>query len=56
MRTDQERVKAVGVISEDDKRVVVTIKRITARGNHAEVKRKADGSLTVYEVKKRVMQ
>ena len=32
-----------------------TISAITDRGNNAEVRRKKDGSLTVYEVKKNIV-
>ena len=33
-----------------------TISAITDRGNNAEVRRKKDGSLTVYEVKKNIVK
>lgn len=41
-----------GIISENDRKLVDKIKKITSRGNDAEVRRKKDGSLAVYEVKK----
>lgn len=37
---------------EENKRLLTMIRKITDRGNDAEVKKKGDGSLTVYEVKK----
>ena len=37
---------------EENKRICTMIRKIIARGNDAEVKRKGDGSITVYEVKK----
>ena len=48
----EQEMKPVGVISEDDKKVLAKIKRITARGHDAEIRRKKDGTLTIYEVKK----
>lgn len=36
----------------EEKELIETIRRITDRGNNAEVKKAADGSLVVYEVKK----
>lgn len=41
-----------GIINENDRKLVEKIKKITSRGNDAEVRRKKDGSLVVYEVKK----
>lgn len=53
MRPEQIKRKPVPVeISPVDTNMVVTIKRILAKGNHAEVKAKTDGSYTIYEVKK----
>ena len=37
-----------------DYNVVSTIKEITSRGRNAEVKRRNDGSLVVYEVTKKI--
>jgi len=37
---------------EENKRICTMIRKIISRGNDAEVKRKGDGSITVYEVKK----
>ena len=48
--------KAVGAIGEDDKKMIGAIKQITAAGNHAEVRRKSDGSYTIYEVRKSIKQ
>lgn len=31
------------------------VEEITGRGNNAEIRRKKDGSLTVYEVKKKIV-
>lgn len=42
-------------ISETDARVIRKIRRITDRGNNAEVRKKKDGTLTVYEVKKNLV-
>lgn len=56
MRVDDNRTGTVGVVSDEDKKVLATIKHITAKGNNAEVKKRSDGSLTVYEVKKNLMQ
>lgn len=38
----------------DDKKVMDAIRKIVDRGNNAEVRRKADGTLVVYEVKKHI--
>lgn len=43
---------AVKDTEEENKRICTMIRKIIARGNDAEVKRKGDGSITVYEVKK----
>lgn len=37
-----------------EKQIMETIKRIVAKGNNAEVKRRKDGALVVYEVKKSI--
>lgn len=37
-----------------DKQIIDAIRRICAKGNNAEVKRRKDGSLVVYEVKKNI--
>ena len=47
-----EKTPTPGEISAVDTRMVITIKRILAKGNNAEVKGKGDGSYTIYEVKK----
>lgn len=44
-----------GVGCVTDKEIIKAIRDITSRGNHAEVKRKTDGTLTVYEVKKNIV-
>lgn len=36
----------------DDKKIIAAIHRIINRGNDAEVRKKKDGSIVVYEVKK----
>lgn len=41
-------------MSDKDKAIMATIRKICERGNNAEVKRRADGSLAVYEVKKSI--
>lgn len=41
-------------MGDKDKKILDAIKRIVERGNNAEVKRKKDGSLVVYEVKKNI--
>ena len=38
----------------DDAFIMKTIREITSRGNNAEVKRRSDGRLAVYEVKKSI--
>lgn len=40
--------------SPDDKQLLRAIKLITGRGNDAEIRRKPDGSLSVYEIKKNI--
>ena len=42
-------------ITETEAKVIRKIKRITDRGNNAEVRKKKDGSLTVYEVRKNIV-
>lgn len=42
-------------IAQSDITVLAKIKRITSNGNDAEVRRKKDGSLAVYEVKKSIV-
>ena len=39
---------------DDDVLIMQSIREITNRGNNAEVKRRSDGKLTVYEVKKSI--
>ena len=43
-----------GGVSMTEKQIIEAIKRIVERGNNAEVKRRKDGSLVVYEVKKSI--
>lgn len=38
----------------DDELIMKTIREITNRGNNAEVKRRSNGKLAVYEVKKSI--
>lgn len=56
MRMGTERAKTVGVISDEDKKMVAKIKKITSSGSDAEIRRRKDGTLTVYEVKKSAVQ
>ncbi len=42
-------------LQKEDVAMVTKIHWITAKGNHAEVKRRTDGRLVVYEVKKNVI-
>lgn len=38
-----------------DREVMEAIRRICAKGNNAEVKRRRDGTLVVYEIKKNIV-
>ncbi len=40
--------------ADDDVLIMKSIREITSRGNNAEVKRRSDGRLAVYEVKKSI--
>lgn len=40
---------------EDDRHIMELVRLITDRGNNAEIWRKGNGSLTVYEVKKHIV-
>ena len=40
--------------ADDDVLIMRSIREITSRGNNAEVKRRSDGRLAVYEVKKSI--
>lgn len=44
---------SAGVLN-DDVLIMKSIREITGRGNNAEVKRRSDGRLAVYEVKKSI--
>lgn len=44
------------VFDDTDRKLIRRIKRITSCGNDAEIRRKKDGSLAVYEVKKRFVE
>ena len=56
MITDQPEKQIVSeIIREKALYLLNTISAITDRGNNAEVRRKKDGSLTVYEVKKNIV-
>lgn len=44
---------SAGVLN-DDALIMKSIREITSRGNNAEVKRRSDGRLAVYEVKKSI--
>lgn len=39
----------------NDKQIIDAIRKITSRGNDAEVRRKKDGTLVVLEVKKNIV-
>ena len=39
-------------LADEDTAVLAAIRKITSKGNDAEVKRKADGKLHVYEIKR----
>ena len=54
MRMEAKSEFSVTAVKLDDMRVLNAIKDITGRGNNAEVRRRKDGSLTVYEVEKRI--
>lgn len=49
----RQRIK--GLVALNDKEVMRAIRLIVDRGNNAEVRRKRDGTLTVYEVKKNIV-
>ena len=40
---------------EDDRHIMELVRLITDRGNNAVIRRKGNGSLTVYEVKKHIV-
>lgn len=40
---------------EDDRHIMELVRLITDRRNNAEIRRKGNGSLTVYEVKKHIV-
>jgi len=39
----------------EEKKILEAIRRIVEKGNNAEVRRKKDGTLVVYEVKKNIV-
>ena len=39
---------------EEDKKIIETVRAIVGRGNNAEIKKNKDGSLKVFEVKKKI--
>lgn len=39
---------------EEDKRIIKTVRAIVDRGNNAEIKKNKDGTLKVFEVKKKI--
>lgn len=41
------------LVSEKEQQLIHRLKDISARGNNAEVKQNADGTWTIYEVKKK---
>ena len=48
------RLKKDVSLTENDVRTMEAIKAITSAGESAEVKRKADGGLTVYRIRKEI--
>lgn len=42
-------------MGKNEEKIMETIKRIVDKGNNAEVRRKKDGTLIVYEVKKNIV-
>ena len=48
MEVEQSQLK-------EDLQILQSIRRITNRGNNVEVRKKKDGQLTVYEVKKNIV-
>lgn len=42
-------------MNENERKVIEAIRKIVNRGGNAEVKRKKDGTLVVYEVKKNIV-
>lgn len=46
------RVHGSAALADEDTAVLAAIRKITSKGNDAEVKRKADGKLHVYEIKR----
>lgn len=42
-------------MSEKDRKIIEAIRRIVDKGGNAEVKRRKDGTLVVYEVKKNIV-
>lgn len=44
-----------GSVDEMDVKILRKVKRILDRGNNAEIKKRKDGSVTVYEVKKSII-
>ena len=44
-----------GLVNETDVKIIHKLNRILERGNNAEVKRKKDGTVAVYEVKKSIV-
>lgn len=54
LRAEAKSEFSATAVKLDDMRVLNAIKDITGRGNNAEVRRRKDGSLTVYEVEKRI--
>ena len=60
MRSDLKKIgeqKSADLVEQTERALYLTdvISAITNRGNNAEVRRKKDGTLTVYEVKKNIV-
>ena len=58
MRADLKKIgeqKRTDLVGQTERALLDVISTITDRGNNAEVRRKKDGTLTVYEVKKNIV-
>lgn len=53
-RTDLRTKRQKNSDLAEEAQIMAAIKNITDRGHNAEVKRRSDGSLAVYEVEKRI--
>lgn len=56
IKSEIEQVFEKRAVNMEDKKVLEAIKKIVlSNGNNAEVRKKSDGSLVVYEVKKHIV-